>query len=126
MSIKILRPCNYPFCHKYAEQGGYCMEHYQLRERTRQKSSKRKRYKGAIAYNNNRWSRARISYLMNNPVCAICGKPATEIDHIIPHKGDYELFWNVDNWQPLCHSCHSRKTVLEDGGFGNKTKDSQS
>ncbi|WP_186318376.1 HNH endonuclease, partial [Bacillus pumilus] len=23
------------------------------------------------------------------------------------------------NWQPLCASCHNRKTAKEDGGFGN-------
>ncbi|WP_353056028.1 hypothetical protein [Mesobacillus subterraneus] len=28
------------------------------------------------------------------------------------------LFWNVHNWQSLCASCHSSKTVKEDGGFG--------
>jgi 5-methylcytosine-specific restriction protein A len=29
------------------------------------------------------------------------------------------LFWDQSNWQPLCHTCHSKKTAREDGGFGN-------
>jgi 5-methylcytosine-specific restriction protein A len=38
---------------------------------------------------------------------------ATEVDHIIPHKGDMKLFWDSDNWQGLCKSCHSKKTAKE-------------
>lgn len=44
---------------------------------------------------------------------------ATDLDHIEPHRGDMTLFWDHDNWQSLCHSCHSAKTASEDGGFGN-------
>jgi predicted kinase len=40
------------------------------------------------------------------------------VDHIIPHKGDYELFWDEGNWQTLCKRCHDVKTATEDGGFG--------
>ena len=34
----------------------------------------------------------------------------TVVDHIVPHRGDARLFWDEDNWQPLCKSCHDRKT----------------
>jgi len=44
---------------------------------------------------------------------------AVVVDHIIPHRGDLALFWDEkNNWQALCHRCHSRKTAREDGGFG--------
>lgn len=43
---------------------------------------------------------------------------ASIVDHIIPHKGDKQLFWDRDNWQPLCKKHHDRKTATEDGGFG--------
>lgn len=45
-------------------------------------------------------------------------RAATEVDHIIPHRGDQQLFWDTNNWQGLCKPCHSRKTAQEDGGFG--------
>ena len=32
------------------------------------------------------------------------------LDHIIPHRGDQKLFWDEQNWQPLCKDCHDRKT----------------
>ena len=43
---------------------------------------------------------------------------AVIVDHIKPHRGDKVLFWDRNNWQPLCKMHHDRKTVLEDGGFG--------
>jgi hypothetical protein len=39
--------------------------------------------------------------------------PATVVDHIIPHTGDPELFWDVDNLQGLCDPCHNSKTWYE-------------
>ena len=45
--------------------------------------------------------------------------PATDVDHIRPHKGNEDLMWDEENLQALCHACHSRKTAAEDGGFGN-------
>lgn len=52
---------------------------------------------------------------MQNPFCAECEKaglavPATDIDHVIPHKGNQQLFWDQCNWQALCAVCHGRKT----------------
>jgi len=42
----------------------------------------------------------------------------TVVDHIQPHKGEVILFWNSNNHQALCKSCHDFKTATEDGGFG--------
>ena len=74
-----------------------------------------------------RWQKARVTYLRNNPLCAECYKidrltAATVVYHIKPHQGNQELFWDHGNWQPLCESCHNRKTAREDGAFGNKGK----
>lgn len=65
-----------------------------------------------------RWQRVRSEFIKANPLCAHCRDRgrftmAQEVDHITPHKGDMELFWDAGNWQPLCKSCHSRKTALE-------------
>jgi 5-methylcytosine-specific restriction protein A len=61
------------------------------------------------------------TFLRAHPLCVECEKqgaltPATEVDHIIPHKGDEELFWNYENLRGLCKRHHSEKTVREDGG----------
>lgn len=53
-----------------------------------------------------RWAKARFTYLAHHPLCAMCGDPATVVDHIVPHEGDQARFWDVTNWQPLCKPCH--------------------
>ena len=62
-----------------------------------------------------KWRFMRQLYLRKHPLCMECLKrerlrPATVVDHIVPHRGDERLFWNEDNWQGLCKSCHDRKT----------------
>lgn len=70
-----------------------------------------------------KWQKERKTFLQNNPLCVNCLKnnkytPATVVDHIVPHKGNSNLFWDTQNWQALCQRCHNIKTAREDGGFG--------
>ena len=58
-------------------------------------------------------------HLVNEPLCRMCKAqgqlvPAVIVDHIVPHKGDESLFWNVENWQSLCRGHH-------DGASGPKS-----
>ena len=71
-------------------------------------------------YSMPKYRKARKKFMSEHPYCAECGRVASDLDHIRPHKGDLSLFWDKDNWQSLCKSCHSEKTASEDGGFGNK------
>jgi len=69
-----------------------------------------------------KWRVARLSYLKKNPLCVECKREnavtaATVVDHVIPHKGDMKLFWNMRNWQSLCKHHHDQKTMSE-GSFG--------
>lgn len=113
------RPCQYPGCRKYAVKGScYCEEHRKKVSSAfddRRESSYKRGY-------NNKWAKARKAYLISHPLCVHClkkgiTKPATDVDHIVPHKGDMKLFWDSNNWQSLCHECHSRKTATEDSNF---------
>lgn len=61
------------------------------------------------------WGKARAAYLLKHPICVTCEqrrdfRPATVVDHIVPHRGDKRLFWDSENWQALCATCHGRKT----------------
>lgn len=73
---------------------------------------------------NYRWQQERERFLRAHPLCCYCQRdgrvePATVVDHIIPHKGDKALFWDRDNWQPLCKRCHdSTKKAEEAKGRG--------
>lgn len=110
MANKPLRPCKQLGCTNLSVNT-YCDQH------TKQKADYDK-HRGTAAQRGYgaRWRKARAYYLQRNHTCVKCGELATCIDHIIPHKGNYELFWNQSNWQALCTSCHNRKTRLEDMG----------
>jgi 5-methylcytosine-specific restriction enzyme A len=70
-----------------------------------------------------RWQRLRHAFLYGHPLCADPfsvhdGQPvlATDVDHIVRRRdggSDEE-----SNLQPLCHSCHSKKTMAENKGRG--------
>lgn len=71
-------------------------------------------------YNDHHWKRASKAYREVNALCVECGKhgvtkAATCVDHIVPHRGNAELFWDRDNWQALCDECHARKSAGERG-----------
>lgn len=110
--------CCYPGCQTLSH-GRYCPDHQRkVSKEQNDKSSKMYTYQ---------WRKSSKAFLQEHPLCTQCQRdgrliPATEVDHIIPHGGNRKLFWNKKNWQPLCKSCHSRKTALEDGGFGNIPK----
>ncbi|WP_304382500.1 HNH endonuclease [Turicimonas muris] len=126
VSLKTL--CSWPGCrHLAVLPDRYCEKHKPMAEEKRKKlKEQRQRYKGTSSQRgyNSAWRKARLAFLMEHPLCAECerqGKTtvATCVDHIKPHRGDMNLFWDESNWQSLCQSCHSRKTAKEDGGFGN-------
>ena len=113
--------CKKPGCHTLTDSAdGYCDEHRQeckaLRHYDDKRGSSAKRGYGA------RWRKYRLWFLTKHPVCAVCGRLATVVDHIVPHKGNMDLFWDSSNHQPLCKRCHDIKTAREDGGFGNTAK----
>ncbi|TAH55192.1 MAG: HNH endonuclease [Treponema sp.] len=64
-------------------------------------------------YKTSRWKKISSSFLVDNPVCEECGAPSDVCDHIIPHRGDEDLFWDPINRQALCKPCHDRKTRVE-------------
>lgn len=65
---------------------------------------------------NYRWQKYRAGFLARNPLCLECkalGRVtlATDVDHIKPVRDAPELFWDPTNHQPLCGTCHKRKTA---------------
>lgn len=69
------------------------------------------------------WHKASKAYRYNNPLCVMCLKQgkytqSEVVDHIIPHRGDKQLFWDECNWQALCKNCHdSVKQTIEKSGY---------
>jgi len=71
------------------------------------------------AYASIRWRKLRAMQLKKHPICALCDKSgivsrATVVDHITPHKGNYDIMWDTDNLQSLCATCHSGTKAVEE------------
>ena len=104
------RPCRLPGCGKFCEHGHvYCPEH------DAQYGSDAMRGNANYRGYDRQWREARRRFLQLNPLCVKCMErgmltPATVVDHVIPHRGDRKLFWDEQNWQPLCKECHDKKT----------------
>ena len=61
------------------------------------------------------WARAAKDFLTepDNALCCHCGaldpprlRPATVVNHRVPHRGDHALFWDRGNWEGVCKPCH--------------------
>ena len=78
-----------------------------------------------------RWDRAQQAFLKGHPHCTRCAKlgwgdvKATTVDHIVPHRLGMaqtaedlakarHLFWDKNNWQPLCSNHHSSAKQREE------------
>lgn len=63
-----------------------------------------------------RWYKMTAVFRATHLYCRACEAkgimtPMTDVDHIVPHRGNKELFENPNNWQALCKTCHSEKTA---------------
>jgi 5-methylcytosine-specific restriction protein A len=70
-----------------------------------------------------RWEMARARFLRSHPMCVMCEaqgrvEVATVVDHIIPHRGDQELFWRESNWQALCATHHNSHKQRQEHAAG--------
>lgn len=69
------------------------------------------------------WEQYRKRFLMVNPLCAYCSKAgrvteACIVDHIVPHQGNMDLFWDTRNHQGLCKPCHDGTKAREEHHLG--------
>jgi 5-methylcytosine-specific restriction enzyme A len=108
MPQSAMRPCSYPGCNTLVKHGR-CAQHAAAAHVPEHQG----------LYNTQAWKRIRANQLADHPWCAECEQhglyvPATDVDHIEPHKGDPKRFY-AGPFQSLCHSCHSRKTAKEVG-----------
>lgn len=76
----------------------------------------------AHLYNTRAWRHRRARQLFDQPLCVMClargmTTAATVADHVTPHRGDEELFFEGP-LQSLCKSDHdSTKKMEESKGF---------
>ena len=113
-----MRYCLHPHCGQLVT-AGYCQAHGRQYEQAR--GSQRER-----GYTR-RWETRAALFRAKHPLCGMrpdglrpvmskCYEErritiATQVDHVVPHRGDPVLFWDErNNWQSLCAKCGARKT----------------
>jgi 5-methylcytosine-specific restriction protein A len=115
-----MHPCAHPRCPVLVERGGdRCIEHRRTFEQRRRTATGR-------GYTS-QWTRRAALFRERYPFCGMrpgnrapvmsqCHDEgrftlAAQVDHVVPHKGDLQLFWDEENnWQSLCAACGGRKS----------------
>ena len=73
-------------------------------------------------YDLRRWRKRRRAQLLRQPLCKLCLEHgvvtvATVVDHVTPHRGDWNAFW-LGELQSLCKLCHDKaKRYVETRGY---------
>lgn len=124
MAEKPLRPCRHAGCPELTRDG-WCPKH-RPRHQRRTSADYHGWYMLPI------WTkRLRPAQLLREPWCRECARVyppddprhrtrATVVDHIVPHRGDWEKFIDPANHQSLCKRHHDQKTALERVQQGEK------
>lgn len=130
MSRRSLFPCRARGCSALVNSPGYCVKHQPMADaassRVRRKAHDRynkRRGETAAWYKTTTWKHLRASVLRERPLCSECeakGRvtPAKLVDHIVPVVDAPDRMYDATNLQPLCQSCHNRKTADERKGRG--------
>lgn len=69
-------------------------------------------------YNTKQWKRLRREQLQKEPLCKLCQDrnkltPAKVVDHVIPHRGNVDLFFR-GQLQSLCSMCHDKAKQIQE------------
>jgi len=112
-------PCRYPGCAEVVAVPGYCDGHRPLIHRDYGRA--RRGFDAEVGfYQSKDWRVLRAAVLRESPLCVVCKAKerliaAGVVDHVVPLKDGGARF-DRDNLQPLCVSCHNRKTARETAG----------
>jgi 5-methylcytosine-specific restriction enzyme A len=125
-----MRYCLQPGCGAIVPRG-YCAGHRRKMEARRGSSNSR-------GYTRT-WSKRSKRFLDRFPLCGMrpgnlapvmsrCHSdgvrtPADVVDHVVPHRGNVDLFDDELNWQALCYRCHARKSQTEMTGDPRDPRD---
>lgn len=110
--------CKKSGCGRTCQSGKqYCYIHKELELQKKVFTFRGKSKQYHSLYESSNWRKTSKEFLKKYPFCFICGAKATIADHITPHRGSLELFYDETNLQPMCQSCHSRKTFKENNNF---------
>jgi 5-methylcytosine-specific restriction protein A len=107
--------CNYPGCNTLISQDQrYCDNHSNIKKAVPFQNAIRS---NEGLYNTHKWRQLRKEVLKEQPNCYYCGitkdEAALDIHHIIPPRGNEDLFFDIHNLIAVCKQCHRVITAKE-------------
>ena len=107
--------CNYAGCNNLIESTEtYCIKHKVDKKPEPFKNARRS---NEGLYNTLQWRKLKKEILKCVPYCSKCGiskeETVLEIHHIIPPRGNEDLFFDESNLIPVCGKCHRILTNIE-------------
>jgi 5-methylcytosine-specific restriction protein A len=106
--------CRHPGCKSLVESPEtYCQKH---------KKEKKPPFAGAVLFNDDlyktsRWRTLRLKVLKESSFCFRFGihesETRLEVHHIVPPRGNEELFFDESNLAVVCPACHRVITNIE-------------
>lgn len=122
--------CSEPGCGVLIRGQPRCEAHTRERNRVKNRHDHEVKKRKSQFYKTAAWAQLRMQQLTQSPFCEWtyadggppCGRIATVVDHIVPRENGGAD--NADNFQSLCHSHHSKKTVSQTAFGRNKHADS--
>lgn len=114
MPTKPSKPCKNPGCPLPAVRLGRCEAHaaeYEAQRSVQRAEHDKRRGSASERGYGVKWRRIRAQFLKRHPTCAECGRPATDVHHIVPKRQGGSDKWV--NLQALCHECHSAITMRD-------------
>ena len=105
-----LKPCTYPGCTKLVPRGR-CESHKKQADKAYDKERESEPWRQWI--HSTRYRVAISIYKAEHPLCERCLRenrlvPVYIVHHKVPHEGNWEKFWDQDNWESVCNKCHEK------------------
>jgi 5-methylcytosine-specific restriction protein A len=129
MPMRAAVGCNFPACRGIAVDGtSYCETHQKKNVDVEQREKDKQRYRSSPwrkLYDTKAWyahlqpaclARDPLCKLQITPLCRQHGGDGTVIaDHRIDHRGNPQLFYDLNNLQGACRACHDAKPKPRNG-----------
>jgi len=119
--------CNSPGCNALVPMSErYCDKHRkdEVKRRNDDYDTNRRNQEHARFYHSAAWKAARDKVMREwGGLCKACADigfvvKADVVDHIVPIEHDWSQRLDTENLQPLCHSCHAKKTADDERRYG--------
>jgi len=106
--------CCYPSCNSLIKTDKrYCDKHTPDKKVPFENATR----SNETLYNSSQWRSLRKKILKEHPYCYKCGisikEAELDIHHIVPARGNIDLFYDESNCIPICKSCHRIITAKE-------------